>query len=99
MSDNFDRKVCHELGLDNTNLAQPITNQCFILFSLWCKRVTLAIKEKTLQQNRLRSKCLNYFPPHLIKFTGNVTVWRMFGFNMSVTCVINQIGLDQIELE
>ncbi len=99
MADNFDRKVCHELGLDNTNLAQPITNQCFILFSLWCKRVTLAIKEKTLQQNRLRSKYLNYFPPHFIKFTGNVTVWRMFGFNMSVTCVIKQIGLDHIELE
>ncbi len=32
--------------LDNTNLGQPITKQCLILFSLWCKKVTLAIKEK-----------------------------------------------------
>ncbi len=30
--------------LDNTNLG--ITKQCFILFSRWCKKVALAIKEK-----------------------------------------------------
>ncbi len=53
MSNNIDRKVCNELGriavrcqllnistqLDNTNLGQPITNQCLILFSMWCKNV------------------------------------------------------------
>ncbi len=32
--------------LDNANLAQPITKQCFVLFSLWCKKIALAIKEK-----------------------------------------------------
>ncbi len=61
MSDNFDRKVCNELGwiavrcqlfnlstqLDSTNLGQLIAKQCLILFSLWCKKVALAIKEKT----------------------------------------------------
>ncbi len=33
--------------LDNTNLGQPITKQCLILFSLWCKKVALAIKKNT----------------------------------------------------
>ncbi len=43
MSDNFDRKVCHEFTavnstqLDNANLGQPITKKCLILFSLWCQ--------------------------------------------------------------
>ncbi len=32
--------------LDNTNLGQPITKQCLILFSLWCKKFALAIKGK-----------------------------------------------------
>ncbi len=32
--------------LENTNLGQQITKQCLILFSLWCKKVPLAIKEK-----------------------------------------------------
>ncbi len=32
--------------LDKTTLGQPITKQCFILFSLWCKKFALAIKEK-----------------------------------------------------
>ncbi len=32
--------------LDNTNLGKPITKQCLILFSLWCKKATFAIKEK-----------------------------------------------------
>ncbi len=53
MSDNFDRKMCNDSELawiavswlDNTNLGQPITKRCLILFSLWCKKVTLAIKE------------------------------------------------------
>ncbi len=56
MSDKFDRKVCNGLQStkiiqlwnlstqsDNTNLGQPITKQCLILFSLWCKKVALAI--------------------------------------------------------
>ncbi len=30
--------------LDNTNLGQPITKQCLILFSLGCKKFALAIK-------------------------------------------------------
>ncbi len=34
--------------LDNTKLGQPITKQCLIVFSLWCKNVTLAVQEKTL---------------------------------------------------
>ncbi len=33
--------------LNNTNLGQPITKQCFILFTLWCKKVALAIQENT----------------------------------------------------
>ncbi len=33
--------------LDNTNLGQKATNQCLILFSLWCKNVALTIKDKT----------------------------------------------------
>ncbi len=47
--------------LDNINLAQLVTNQCLILFSLWCKNVALAIEEKTLKQNMVRSKFLNIF--------------------------------------
>ncbi len=53
ISDNFDRKVCNELGwiavscskltalskkLDKTNLGQPVTKQWLILFSQWCKK-------------------------------------------------------------
>ncbi len=52
--------------LDNINLAQLITKQCLILFSLWYKKFALAMKEKTkqnktktLKQNMVRSKCLN----------------------------------------
>ncbi len=29
--------------LDNYNLGQPITKQCSILFSLWCKKFAIAI--------------------------------------------------------
>ncbi len=47
-------KIIQSLNLstlwDNTNLGQPITKQCFILFSLWCKKVALAIKEKHLSK-------------------------------------------------
>ncbi len=77
MSDYFNRKVCDGLKstkhysllnlskqLDNTNSGQPINKQCFILFSLWCKKFALAVKEKTRQQNMLRSKCLNNFGPN-----------------------------------
>ncbi len=86
MSDNFDRKVCNKLGwiavscqmlnlntqLDNTNLGQPITKQCLILFCLWCKKFKLAIKEKTLKQNVVKSKCLNNFWSQIfINFTGS----------------------------
>ncbi len=49
--------------LDNTNLAQPITKQCLILFSLWCKKVTLAIKEKHDQvkvSEFLSQICINF---------------------------------------
>ncbi len=64
MLDNFYKNVCNEFGwivqLDNTNLA-PIIKKCFILFSLWWKKIALAIKETTLKQNMLRSKCLNHF--------------------------------------
>ncbi len=85
MSDNFDRKV-YELSwiavscqlfnlstqLDNTNLGHPITKQYLILFSLWCKKVALAFKEKPLKQNMVRSKCLNNFwSPIFINFTGS----------------------------
>ncbi len=60
MSDNFDRKVYMKwitikqkifqllnlsTQLDNINLGQPITKQCLIMFSLWCKKVTLTIKK------------------------------------------------------
>ncbi len=46
--------------LDNTNLGKSITKQSFIVFSLWCKRVALAIKEKHFE-NMVRSKCLYHF--------------------------------------
>ena len=56
--------ICQLLNLttqlDNTSLAQPMTKQCFIVFSLCVKRA-LAIKEKTFQQNMIRSKCRNHF--------------------------------------
>ncbi len=71
MSDNFDRKYVIDTKqpkniqllnlstqLDYTNLGQPITKQCLILFSLWCKKIALVIKEKTLKQNIIRPKCL-----------------------------------------
>ncbi len=60
MSDNFDIKVYMKwitikqkifqllnlsTQLDNINLGQPITKQCLIMFSLWCKKVTLTIKK------------------------------------------------------
>ncbi len=58
--------------LDNTNLGQPITKQCLILFSLCCKKVALAMKEKALKQNMIRSKCLNNFWSQIfINFTGS----------------------------
>jgi len=53
--------ICQLLNLssqlDNSNWR--ITKKCFVLFSLWCKKVTLVIKEKTLKQKMVRSKCLN----------------------------------------
>ncbi len=58
--------------LDDTKLGQPITKQCFILFSLWCKMVALAITVKTLKQNMLRSKCLyNFWSQIFLNFTGS----------------------------
>jgi len=45
--------------LDNTSLAQPVTKQCFMLFSLSVKRA-LAIIENTLQQNMISSKWRNH---------------------------------------
>ncbi len=79
MSDTFDREVCNELGgiavncqllnlstqLDNTNLDQPVTKQCYILFTVWCKKVALEINVKTLNQNMVRSKSLNRFRFHM----------------------------------
>ncbi len=83
MSDNFDRKVCNGLQstkivqllnlstqLANTNLSQPITNQCLILFSLWCKKVALAVKEKALNTKHL------FF---LINFTGSPLYEELLG--------------------
>ncbi len=64
MSDNFDSKVCNELQSTKNysgvkfkytiryyifTVGQPITKQCLILFSMWCKKFPLAIKEKTLR--------------------------------------------------
>uniref|UniRef100_A0A8C1W1R6 SET domain and mariner transposase fusion gene n=1 Tax=Cyprinus carpio TaxID=7962 RepID=A0A8C1W1R6_CYPCA len=75
MSDNFDRKVCKELGLnrcqllitstqlDNTNLGQTIAKQCLNLFSLWCKKVALAMKEKHL-------KSILYYVPDNVQGPG-----------------------------
>jgi len=40
--------------LVNTSLAQPVTKQCFMLFSLCVKRA-LAITQNTLQQNMISS--------------------------------------------
>jgi len=44
-----------------TNLGQPITNQCLILFR--CKKIALTIKVK---QNMVRSKFLNNFWSQII---------------------------------
>ncbi len=82
MSDNFDRKVCNELGwlavssqllnlstqLDNTNLGQPITKQCLILFSLWCKKFALAIKEKHLSKTWSGQSVWIILVPNLYQF-------------------------------
>ncbi len=39
---------------------------------MWCKKVALAIKEKTLKQNMLESKCPNNFWSQIfISFTGS----------------------------
>ncbi len=45
----------------NTLLTNNQAMLYFILFNLWRKKVALAIKEKTLKQNMVRSKCLNNF--------------------------------------
>ena len=42
------------------------------MFSLWCEKVALAIKEKTLKQNMVMSKCLN-------KFYWWSTIWEFWG--------------------
>ncbi len=58
--------------LDNTNLGQPITKQCLILFCMWRKKVALTIKEKARKQNMVRSKCLNNFWSQIFwNFTGS----------------------------
>ncbi len=44
--------------LDNINLAQLITKQCLILFSLWYKKFALAMKEKT--KNKTKQKHLSF---------------------------------------
>ncbi len=36
--------------LDNANLCHPVTTQCLIQFSVQCKKVALAIKEKNLSK-------------------------------------------------
>ncbi len=54
MSEQIIQQLNWSSQLDNTNLDKPITKQFFILFSLWCKKVTLAIKDKTLHQNMVR---------------------------------------------
>ncbi len=77
--DNNQPKIIQLLNLstqlDNhkTNLGQPITKQCLILFSLWCKKVALAIKK----QNMVRSK---YFL--IPDFTGSSLYEEFLG----ITC-------------
>ncbi len=62
--------------INTTNLAQPIPKQCLLLFSLWCKKqLALAIKEKVLKQNMVRSKCLNHFESQML-----LVVHRMKNF-------------------
>ncbi len=57
---NYNQKLLHlSTQLYDTNLGQTFTKQFFVWFSLWCKKVTLAIQEKTLKQNMVKSKCLN----------------------------------------
>jgi len=63
--------------LHNTNLG------FLILFRLWCKKVTLAIKEKTLKQNMVRSKCLKNFWSQIFK---NVTGCPMYEDFWSILC-------------
>jgi len=43
--------------LDNTSLAQPVTEQCFMLFSVCVKRA-LANTEKTRSGQSVGPKCL-----------------------------------------
>jgi len=53
-------------------MVNKFTKQCLILFSLWCKKVPLAIKAKKLKQNMVRSKCVNNFQSQtFITFTGS----------------------------
>ncbi len=57
-----------------------MVKQCCILFSLWCKKIALAIKEKTLKQNMARSKSLNNFWSQiLIHFTGSPVYEEVWG--------------------
>jgi len=57
--------------LDKTSLAQPVTKQCFMLFSVCVKRA-----ENTLQLKVDES----FLVPHLY----NVTVWRIFVYNEQI---------------
>ncbi len=47
--------------LDNTNLGQPITKKCLIVFSLWCEKITLAIKEKHFSKHVFCSQIFYQF--------------------------------------
>jgi len=54
--------------LDNISLAQPVTKQCFMLFSVCvCVKRALAITENTLQQNMVRSGSQMFVFAHCMK--------------------------------
>ncbi len=53
--------------LENYNLGQPITKQCSILFSLWCKKFAIAIKEKTFKGIvHFEMKIVSITHPHIV---------------------------------
>jgi len=62
--------------LDNTSLSQPVTKQCFMLFSLCVKRA-LAITENTLKKTWSAQSVRIIFA---LKVSLVVTVWRIFGY-------------------
>jgi len=68
--------------LDNTSLAQPITKQCFMLFSVCVKRAS------AITENMISSKWPNHFWSQMfIDITGSHSM-KNYGDNISVYFIL-----------